>query len=196
MNKYIEHFKTITRHKYYVTKACFKAGIPIQGLLHDLSKYSFKEFFTSARYFQGTSSPIDAEKNEKQYSEAWLNHKSKNKHHWQYWLDTEGDEMLAITMPPKYLSEMICDWVGAGKAYNKDKWSIETFKSWYYSNKNNIYISEITRASIESLMNFIECEADIYRYANPNNIIMWYAQDELECGKKYVSRFKVNKNVK
>ena len=39
MNKYIKHFITITRHKYYVMKFCFKCGLYKRGLLHDLSKY-------------------------------------------------------------------------------------------------------------------------------------------------------------
>ena len=40
----IKHFKTITNHKMLVMKYCFKVGLYKQGLLHDLSKYSFVEF--------------------------------------------------------------------------------------------------------------------------------------------------------
>lgn len=71
MSKYIKHFKTISKHKWYVMKACFKCGLIKQGLLHDLSKYSITEFGASAKYFQGKSSPIDAEKNINGYSIAW-----------------------------------------------------------------------------------------------------------------------------
>ena len=38
------HLKTITKHKWVVFKLSIKAGIPIRGLLHDLSKYSPTEF--------------------------------------------------------------------------------------------------------------------------------------------------------
>ena len=65
MKKYLKHFITVTKHKYYVMKYCFKCGIYKRGLLHDLSKYGKTEFCSSARYFQGNSSPIDAEKKEK-----------------------------------------------------------------------------------------------------------------------------------
>ena len=65
MNKYIMHFVTITKHIYYVRKFCFKCGFYKRGLLHDLSKYSPIEFFSSAKYFQGNRSPIDAEKQAK-----------------------------------------------------------------------------------------------------------------------------------
>ena len=45
MNKYWEHFKTITKHKWEVGKVCFRIGLYKQGILHDLSKYGsiFKE---------------------------------------------------------------------------------------------------------------------------------------------------------
>ena len=44
--KAIKHFKTITKHKFYVMKLCFRFGLYKQGLLHDLSKYTWSEFAT------------------------------------------------------------------------------------------------------------------------------------------------------
>ena len=32
----IKHFKTISRHRWLVMQHCVKAGIPLQGLVHDL----------------------------------------------------------------------------------------------------------------------------------------------------------------
>ena len=122
MNKYIEHFKTITKHKWYVMKYCFKCGLYKRGLLHDLSKYGITEFGSSARYFQGNKSPIDAEKNEKGYSLAWQHHKGHNPHHWEYWIDNVGTyQNTPIKIPYKYVIEMICDWLGAGIVYSKQK---------------------------------------------------------------------------
>ena len=80
MNKYWKHFKTIVKHKYYVGKFCFKCGYYTRGILHDLSKFGFTEFFSSAKYFQGTSSPIDAEKKATGHSLAWQHHKGHNPH--------------------------------------------------------------------------------------------------------------------
>lgn len=122
MGKYIKHFLTIVKHRYYVRKFCFKCGYPMRGILHDLSKYSPTEFFTSARYFQGTSSPINAEKAEKGYSIAWQHHKGHNPHHWEYWIDNVGTyENKPIKIPFKYVVEMICDWLSAGIVYSKHK---------------------------------------------------------------------------
>lgn len=44
----IKHFITITKHRHRVMLHCFKAGIPFQGLTHDLSKYSPTEFIPGA----------------------------------------------------------------------------------------------------------------------------------------------------
>lgn len=122
MNKYIKHFITIAKHRYYVRKFCFKCGFYKRGLLHDLSKYGKTEFFSSARYFQGNSSPIDAEKREKGYSIAWQHHKGHNPHHWEYWIDNVGTyKNNPIKIPYEYVVEMICDWLGAGIVYSNNK---------------------------------------------------------------------------
>ena len=58
-------------------KNCFAVGLYRQGLLHDLSKYSWEEFATGVKYYQGNRSPNAAEKEEKGYSAAWLHHKGR-----------------------------------------------------------------------------------------------------------------------
>lgn len=122
MNKYWRHFCTITKHKWVVMKLCFKCGLLKRGLLHDLSKYGITEFCSSAKYFQGDKSPIDAEKMKKGYSLAWQHHKGHNPHHWEYWIDNVGTRRNdAIEIPYEYVVEMVCDWVGAGIVYSKQK---------------------------------------------------------------------------
>jgi hypothetical protein len=119
-----KHFKTVCKHKSVVFKECAACGIPWQGLVHDLSKFSHVEFGPSARYFQGNRSPIDAEKEDKGYSMAWLHHKGVNKHHWEWWCDFDKEgNIVANEVPLKYVVEMLCDWIGAGKAYTKEKWT-------------------------------------------------------------------------
>ena len=60
--KVIEHFKTITEHKLLVMRYCFRVGLYRQGLLHDMSKYMPSEFLVGCRYYQGTRSPNNAER--------------------------------------------------------------------------------------------------------------------------------------
>ena len=122
MNKYFNHFKTITKHKLIVMNLCFKCGRIKRGLLHDLSKYGVTEFCSSAKYFQGNRSPIEAEKEDTGYSIAWQHHKGHNPHHWEYWIDNLGTyKNNAIKIPYEYVIEMICDWLGAGIVYSKQK---------------------------------------------------------------------------
>ena len=121
MGKLLKHLKTIRIHRKYVRKMCFKMGIPWQGLVHDLSKYSPAEL-SICKYWTGKGSPHQAAREAIGYSPSWIHHYHKNKHHHMYWLDTdEYDKMIPIKMPYKYVIESLCDMVGASKAYNKEK---------------------------------------------------------------------------
>lgn len=51
-NKYIKHFVTITKHKWYVMRFCFKCGLYRRGILHDLSKYGLTEFLLVLNIFK------------------------------------------------------------------------------------------------------------------------------------------------
>jgi hypothetical protein len=187
--KYIRHFITITRHKVFVMLACFRAGLIWQGITHDLSKYSLVEFAASAKYFQGNGSPIDKEKRERGYSIAWQNHKGKNRHHWHYWTDFEDGKLIVLKMPPKYVIEMICDWVGAGKAYNKGKWTIDTLKAWYAKNRDIYHLHTSTKAYIDLMMKHVKDESDLYRlWLLEKRISENYWQDDCE-GCSYQPRY-------
>ncbi len=122
-----QHWKTITKHRLLVQAGCFRVGLYWQGLTHDLSKYSPTEFWTGAKYYQGTRSPNAAEREDKGYSEAWMHHKGRNRHHYEYWTDMNRTTRTyePIPMPRKYLVEMVMDRRAAcmtyqGKAYRDD----------------------------------------------------------------------------
>jgi hypothetical protein len=117
------HFRTVSRHKWQVMKACFSAGIYLQGITHDLSKFSLTEFITSARYYQGgKSSPVFAERDDKGYSLVEQHHHGHNPHHWEYWINLNFHG-TPIKIPAKYVREMVCDHIGAGKIYRKTEWT-------------------------------------------------------------------------
>ena len=105
------HFCTITKHKWLVCCGCFRVGLYWQGLTHDLSKYAPVEFWNGARYYQGNKSPNTAEREEKGYSEAWMHHKGRNRHHYEYWTDMNMQTKTyeSVPMPRKYLVEMVMD---------------------------------------------------------------------------------------
>ena len=111
-----QHLRTINHHKSLVMKHCFKVGLYKQGLLHDMSKYSPTEFLVGCRYYQGTRSPNNAEREATGYSKAWLHHKGRNKHHYEYWIDYSvdpGEGIVGQKMPIKYVIEMFMDRVAA-----------------------------------------------------------------------------------
>ena len=130
MNKALAHLHTINKHKVKVTYLCFRCHLYKQGLLHDLSKYSYIELKTGFHYYQGFRSPIDAEKEEKGYSLGWLHHKGRNKHHPEYWVDWALPQK-AIIMPYKYAVEMVCDKMAAGIVYNGKDWKKDTQIKYY-----------------------------------------------------------------
>lgn len=168
MNKYIKHFITITKHKYYVGKFCFKCGFYKRGLLHDLSKYGKTEFCSSAKYFQGNRSPIDAEIEDIGYSLAWQHHKGHNPHHWEYWIDNIGTyKNTPCKIPYEYVVEMICDWLGAGIVYSKQKVKFNEPYSepleYYNKHKRERIFHEETQRLIESYLTFI-CNYGINRF--------------------------------
>ncbi|MGM9640736.1 MAG: DUF5662 family protein [Faecousia sp.] len=114
-----KHFKTITRHRLLVMKYCFRVGLIRQGLTHDLSKYSPTEFWTGARYYQGTRSPNAAEREQNGFSKAWMHHKGRNRHHYEYWTDLNPKTRRyePVQMPRRYFAEMIMDRIAASKVY-------------------------------------------------------------------------------
>jgi hypothetical protein len=121
-----EHFKTITHHRHLVMKHCFKVGLYRQGLMHDLSKYSPVEFLVGCRYYQGDRSPNNAEREATGVSLAWLHHKGRNKHHFEYWIDyglNKGEGMTGMKMPVPYVVEMFMDRIAASKTYQKEAYT-------------------------------------------------------------------------
>lgn len=137
----IKHFCLITKHKWVVFKLCCKIGMPIRGLLHDLSKYSPTEFFESIKYFDGKKSPITVCKQKNIYSEAWLHHKGRNRHHSQYWVDFAILPYVPV-IPYKYTAEMICDRIAAGIVYNGKGWKQTNPLEYWNKEKPKLIIND------------------------------------------------------
>ncbi|MCF2553630.1 DUF5662 family protein [Faecalicatena contorta] len=118
--KVLGHLRTINHHKRLVMKHCFKVGLYRQGLMHDMSKYSPSEFLAGCKYYQGNRSPNNAQREDVGYSAAWLHHKGRNKHHYEYWIDysvNPKEGIIGMKMPVRYVVEMFCDRVAASKTY-------------------------------------------------------------------------------
>lgn len=147
----IKHIKLITYHKWVVFKLCCKIGEPWRGFLHDFSKYSPTEFFESIKYYTGTHSPITEARKDKGYSEAWLHHKGRNKHHSEYWID-EASPNVTPVMPYKYAAEMLCDKLAAGIVYEGKKWTKEYELEYWNKEKNFIRVNDKIKDFITSAL--------------------------------------------
>ena len=152
-----KHFKKICIHKYWVGYYCFKCGLYYQGITHDLSKFSPTEFIESIKYYQGDRSPLEACKEQKGYSDAWLHHKGRNKHHYQYWTDDFDDYysdkgITLIEMPFKYALEMLCDYLGAARAYLGKDFSYKKEWKWWLNKRTNCAMNPHTKAFIDTCL--------------------------------------------
>ena len=163
-----QHFKTITHHRWVVRKGCFRMGLYWQGLTHDLSKYSPTEFRQGARYFQGTRSPNAAEREEKGYSEAWMHHKGRNRHHYEYWTDMSPRSKTyeSVPMPRRYLAEMVADRVAACKIYEGENYTAESALRYLMRSKEKDLMNPQTRRELEYLLTMLRDDGEkaTFRY--------------------------------
>lgn len=149
--KYLKYLGYILRHKWYVGLECFKHGLFYQGIVHDLSKFLPSEFFPYAEYFYGKGG------NKDEFDFAWLLHQKRNKHHWEWWMlrfPCEHETILFV-MPHKYVKEMFCDWVGAGKAMGKHSPKDDPYKEtreWYNKNEDKMLLNIETERRINRLL--------------------------------------------
>ncbi len=161
------HFKTITYHKYLVAKGCFKIGLYRQGLLHDMSKYSPSEFIVGARFYQGTRSPNAAEREVNGFSTAWLHHKGRNKHHYEYWVDyNRAGELIPCPMPNRYIAEMLMDRIAACKVYRGKEYTDSSALEYFNGGGNeNAIMHSQTREVLEKMLIMLSEEGEDKTFA-------------------------------
>lgn len=167
MNKLIGHFRTITRHRHAVIRNCRRAGILWQGLRHDLSKYSPTEFIPGVKYYVGTRSPNELERADKGYSAAWLHHKGRNRHHFEYWSDYNPVERRVgpVKMPLRYVIEMVCDRMAASRIYLGDKYTDASALDYFVHGKTHRVIHPETSDLCERLLTMLADEGEEKTFA-------------------------------
>ena len=139
------HLHTVNSHRRLVRKYCFKLGIYRQGLMHDLSKYSPSEFIPGVKYYQdGHRSPNNAQREDEGVSKAWLHHKGRNKHHFEYWVDIKDGKFTPIEMPYKYVLESVCDRIAACITYEKDNYTKESALKYFTTRSDSFLMHENT----------------------------------------------------
>ena len=169
-----QHFKTITHHRWLVRRGCFRVGLIWQGLTHDLSKYTPTEFMVGAKYYQGTRSPNAAEREEKGFSEAWIHHKGRNRHHFEYWNDMnlQTRHYESVPMPRKYLAEMVMDRIAACKTYQGKAYTDGSALAYFEKSVDKELMHPSTRQELAHILTMLkDCgEQETFRYIR-NDVI-------------------------
>ena len=169
VSNFFKHIKLVSKHKWLVFKFSLRLGIPFRGLVHDLSKFSYDEFWESVKYYDGKISPITRCKQANGYSKAWLHHKGRNKHHMEYWIDYSVDKekgICGMEMPVKYVVEMYIDRVSAAKNYQKGAYTDRSPLEYYENGKSIHILHPNTRELLERLLTMLaeEGEKATYEY--------------------------------
>lgn len=164
------HLHTVNSHRRLVRKYCFKLGLYRQGMMHDLSKYSPSEFIPGVKYYQdGHRSPNNAQREDEGVSKAWLHHKGRNKHHFEYWIDydVEGNSTIlaGMKMPVKYVAEMFCDRVAASRTYNKDKYKDSDPLDYYIKGLGHYIMHPETDELLHNLLKMLADKGEEYTFA-------------------------------
>jgi len=140
---YWNYFRYIIEHKKNVAIECFKMGLYWHAITHDLSKFLPSEFFPYAiKFFSGDYAYkyFEVESN---FNIAWLYHQRRNKHHWDYWVNSDGK---SIQMPEKYIKQMVVDWNAMGRKFG------DTGKSFYQKNQYRMKLHHETRNTLDKLL--------------------------------------------
>lgn len=170
VGRHWSYLKYVVRHKWYVGIECFREGLYWRGLIHDWTKFLPREWFAYANHFynpdgtpkkkRGNSGYYQAaDTGDKEFDYAWLSHQNLNSHHWQYYvLLKDNGSIRVLEMPHKDVVEMICDWVGAGKAQGFTSPKSDPLKetrTWYAKNKDKMQLHPATRAYVERYLEIL-----------------------------------------
>lgn len=135
-----------------------------------MSKFSLTEFLVGAKYYQGTRSPNNAEREAIGCSTAWLHHKGRNKHHYEYWQDYSNDpaergRLVPVPMPDRYVAEMIMDRIAASKVYKGKDYTDASPLEYYSILPKHEAIHPKTAATLERMLRMLAEEGERKTFA-------------------------------
>lgn len=167
------HLKTITHHRALVLKYCALCGIPFRGLTHDLSKFSPTELLNGAIFYeQGGRSPNEHEREVKGYSDAWMHHKGRNPHHYEYWYDVNPKTRRyePVPMPLSYLKESFCDRLAASRTYKGESYTDSDPLEYFRTRPAEKLMHPCTACILESWLTMLAEEGEKKTFAHIRRI--------------------------
>ncbi len=136
----MQYFWLTLKHKWFVLLAGLRLGAPLWRLLiHDWTKFLPCELPHYQRQFFGKADDPAG------FIRCWVHHQNSNPHYWEYWIPRTGHNRCnppypdgePIPMPLWAIQEMVADWLGAGRAYEK-KWPDMHHWTWFEKNRHKM----------------------------------------------------------
>lgn len=154
----------LLQHKWLVFIEACKLGIPWRGLVHDLSKFSPREWRPRvaalgrrSQDFQDESGYYVSERVPDELAFGWLHHYHYNPHHWQWWVVMlDGKVHKVLPMSDEYRREMLADWLAVSRMPGRQK-----MIPWYMKNRNFMLLHPDTRRWVEDRLGLTD------QYENP-----------------------------
>ena len=100
------------------------------------------------------------------YSKAWMHHKGRNRHHFEYWTDynPQTRRLEPVPMPDDYIIEMFCDRISASKTYNGKNYNTSRPLEYYMRGKTSRLIEKSTARKIEFLLRMLAEKGEDYTF--------------------------------
>jgi len=134
----LKNFIYVLKHKFYVLRECYKAGITWLGIIHDWDKFMPLLMYSYAIYYY-----TDQQKDDKLMDEIFKLHYQCSPHHWELW---NGDEM-----PIEYVKEMGCDLNAMGYSYPGALSGIDYYKL----HKDEFVLHPKSRKILEDYLGYV-----------------------------------------
>ncbi len=158
LSRFRGHLHTVNHHRKLVRQLCFSLGLYKRGFLHDLSKFTPVEFLPGVRYYEGTRSPQVQERRANGYSAAWMHHKGRNRHHFEYWTDYNpkaGRRDMPVDMPAEFFAEMVCDRIAASMTYNRENYNNTMPYQYFMEHKCTYRMHPATSRRLETVLRIL-----------------------------------------
>jgi len=136
----LEYLKYLLKHKLFVGIEAIKLRMPIHALTHDLSKFRPSEFNPYSKYFPAFSGKTVSKQIKFDFNTAWLLHQHRNKHHWDYWVKSDGKP---VPMPRKFIRQMLADWNAMSRNFGGST------QEFYEKNKKRMILHRDTKLFVE-----------------------------------------------
>ena len=132
-----------SKNEFFILNKELNEKISKRILCHDDSKYSIEEFDPYRKFFYPTN---NEKKNYQDFRLAFQIHYSKNDHHWEYWLDKDGNPVNRGDLRDETIIEMFCDWQAMSYMFG------DTPQEYYEKNKHKI---KLLKEDTDFFMNIV-----------------------------------------